>query len=269
MAEIHANTRNTILLCVALLSISTLFSFIISRWIAKQIQCLNNASIAISQGELEQKVDIKGINELSTLASTFNRMADQLRSSFAQQDYANEALSIANLELDRTNQELEGRVKERTKELQLAKNAAEIANKAKSSFLANMSHELRTPLNAVLGFTQLMQRDKSTSPSQLESLAIIGRSGEHLLSLINDVLDMSKIEAGHIDLNAQSFNFHRLLDTTEEMLEFKADAKNLQLLFERHQNVPLHVRTDERKLRQVLINLLNNALKFTDREALL
>jgi len=127
-----------------------------------------------------------------------------------------------------------------------------------------MSHELRTPLNAILGFTQIMQRDKSATRSQLENLGIVNRSGEHLLSLINDVLDMSKIEAGQISLHLHSFDLYRLLNTTLEMLEFKADAKKIQLLFEQDPNIPSYLSTDERKRRQVLINLLNNALKFTD-----
>lgn len=140
---------------------------------------------------------------------------------------------------------------------------AEAANLAKSEFLANMSHELRTPLNAILGFTQLMSRDRSLNPAQLENLDTINRSGEHLLTLINDVLSMAKIEAGRTILNENSFDLYGLLDSLEEMLQLKAAAKGLQLIFERTPEVPQCVRADESKLRQVLINLLGNAIKFT------
>lgn len=160
------------------------------------------------------------------------------------------------------SQTLEKRVETRTLELQRAKELAEVANKAKSSFLANMSHELRTPLNAILGFAQIMQRDAVT-PSQAKNLAIINRSGEHLLALINEVLDLSKIEAGKTELNPHDFDLHCLLNTTQEILKLKAQNKGFPLLLDIHPDTPQYIHTDESKLRQILTNLLNNALKFT------
>ena len=144
-----------------------------------------------------------------------------------------------------------------------AKDAAEAANKTKSAFLANTSHELRSPLNAIIGFAQVMLRNPDLSKEQQQHLGIIERSGEHLLALINEVLDMAKIEAGRTTLNESAFDLHRLLDDLEETFRLKASQKGLQLIFDRRPDLPQYVKCDRTKLRQVLINLLNNAIKFT------
>ena len=146
-----------------------------------------------------------------------------------------------------------------------ARQAAEVANEAKSIFLANMSHELRTPLNAILGFGQVLQRDTTLTAPQRENLSIINRSGEYLLVLINDILEMSKIEAGRTTFNKSDFDLYQLLNDLENMFRLKAKEKALQLDFIRITNVPQYICTDESKLRQVLINLLSNAIKFTEK----
>ena len=150
-----------------------------------------------------------------------------------------------------------------SQQLQLKAQEAEAANLAKSSFLAHMSHELRTPLNAILGFSQLMWRDESITTQQKESLEMINRSGEHLLNLINDVLEMSKIEAGKISLNNEPFDLHWLLQTIQEMFQIRAEAKGLWFKFQLADNLPQYIVGDSHKLRQLLINLLSNAVKFT------
>jgi PAS domain S-box-containing protein len=148
-------------------------------------------------------------------------------------------------------------------ELEKARREAEEANQAKSIFLANMSHELRTPLNAILGFTQLMDRDPSLTMEQQENLGVINRSGEHLLGLINEVLEMSKIEAGQVSLQERIFDLYDLLYGLEEMFSLRVADKGLALYFDWSDDIPRHVLADEGKLRQILSNLLGNAVKFT------
>ncbi|HSF72532.1 MAG TPA: ATP-binding protein, partial [Microcoleus sp.] len=149
-------------------------------------------------------------------------------------------------------------------ELLQAKEAAEAANQAKSVFLTNMSHELRTPLNSILGFTQLMSYESNLTPSLQEHLQIVNRSGRHLLDLINDILDLSKIESGRMTLHPSDFALTSLLTSIEEMFQVKVQSKELQLIFERDPDIPQVVHSDEKKLYQVLVNLLSNAIKFTN-----
>ncbi len=149
--------------------------------------------------------------------------------------------------------------------LRQAMAAAEAANLAKSIFLANMSHELRTPLNVILGFAQVMAHDSALTPSQQEDLQTIRRSGDHLLSLINDVLDLSKIESGHCTIEESGFDLMALLHSLRTMLAERASSKGLDLWFEIAPEVPQFAIADAQKLRQVLLNLLSNAIKFTHR----
>lgn len=147
--------------------------------------------------------------------------------------------------------------------LEEAKHDAEVANRAKSDFLAKMTHELRTPLNAIIGFSEILGEDRTLNPRQRETLDIINNSGEHLLDVINEILDLSKIEAGKMEKNEEAFAFVPMLKSVYEMLSMKADAKRIAFNFAAGSAMPGEVVTDRSKLRQILINLIGNAIKFT------
>ncbi|MBD1846732.1 response regulator [Cyanobacteria bacterium FACHB-63] len=250
MEQINANAQTTFWLCLGALGVTILFGLYTSRWITQPFHRLSQASEEIASGQWEQSIVPSRVIEVNALGDSFNRMAKQLRESF---------------------NVLEHRVEERTAALQAAKEEAEasklkadIANQAKSEFLANMSHELRTPLNGILGYAQILQRSYSLTAKDQKGIEIIHQCGSHLLTLINDVLDLSKIEARKLALHPTEFYFPAFLQSVVEMCRIKAEQKNITFQYTAKDLVTA-ISADEKRLRQVLINLLGNAIKFTDR----
>jgi signal transduction histidine kinase/CheY-like chemotaxis protein len=211
---------------------------------AQRAERLGQEPGAIADENSSDRLSYQNADELDILTDSFHQMATQLKTSF---------------------EDLELRVAERTVELKEAKEVADAANSAKSEFLANMSHELRTPLNGILGYAQILKQSQQLSEPEQKGINIINQCGLHLLTLINDILDLSKIEAQKMELQPTEFHFPSFLQGVAEICQIKAEQKGVEFIYQLDRSLPAGIKADEKRLRQILMNLLSNAIKFTEK----
>jgi signal transduction histidine kinase/DNA-binding NarL/FixJ family response regulator len=252
-----------------LLSVLLIVGLINARLLAP-IRRLTRESDKLARRELADPFVWRRDDELGNLGAGLERTRLALQSLFGELEATNRQLRedvaqriAVEAELQRNREHLEERIEARTAELSVAKERAEVASQAKTAFLASISHELRTPLNAILGYTQVLRNDRSLSERAAGGLQTIEQSGELLLTLINDILDLSSIEAGKVELYPDSVGLAAFLRTIGDIIRIKTQEKDLQFEVIAAPDLPAAVQADEKRLRQVLLNLLSNAVKFT------
>jgi len=286
----QANELQTIGILLIVLIILPIFSIavIIAQGIIKGLDALKQGTLEVTSGNLNYRAEVKSADELEDFAKAFNLMVEKLSLTMTSRDKLESIIkdrtssleksrlaAISVMEdidsqqkmLQKANLDLQNEIlarKNTESELIKAKQNADYANKSKSIFLANMSHELRTPLNAILGFSELLRNSPNISGEQKENLNTIHRSGDHLLKLINDILDLTKIESGHINVEEKPLDLGNIVTETIDIMLQRAETKGLTLSFDQTSKFPRYIQSDAGKLRQVLLNFTSNAIKYTE-----
>ncbi len=282
-ASLHSNERiivaRGIALSLAFAVASCFAAFFLMGVATRPLRQIVKVADDVSHGNFSREFNIHQHDEVGALANSFSAMRDTIRKVLLETDGMIVAVREGRLDSRSDAGQFEGEWRKLVEgvndltgafangvvELQSAKVAAETANLAKSDFLSSMSHELRTPLNAILGYAQILKHQENLTEAQKQQLGVMQSSGEHLLTLINDILDVGKIEARKMDIEEMPFDLPALLRQVFNLTRLKAEEKELRFLYEELSPLPPYVRGDERKLRQILLNLLSNAVKYTRR----
>ena len=289
--EVMSESVNNIMVRGAILLVvfstaGTLLLYMFVTLATRPLYALINAVKEVRKGGHSEVVVTSPKSEIGRLSSEFNRMIlairdreealqenvleleitqNELQENVQELEMQIDAREAAEVELIKYRDHLEDLVVERTTALSIAKDQAESANRAKSDFISSMSHELRTPLNAILGYTQILKHQTNLTETQRQHLEVMRSSGEHLLTLINDILDVGKIEACKMEIEDIAFDLPALVRQVLSLTKLRAEEKELLFQYETETTLPLYVRGDERKLKQILLNLLSNAVNNTRR----